>query len=196
MTGDRFADALAAAAEWHRDQVRKGTRIPYVGHLLEAAAIVLQAGAGEDVAIAALLHDAIEDQRERSGGAAGIERRFGRKVAEIVVACSDSDPAGREERDAANWRSRKEHYLAVLPTKSGDALLVSLADKIANARAIVHDLRTSGFAVWDRFHGGKDGTLWYYRSLSDGFSASPLQETQRPLVDEFRDLVRTMQSLA
>jgi GTP pyrophosphokinase len=194
MIGARFAIAVATAGEWHRDQKRKGTDIPYVGHLLAVAAIVVDAGADEGVAIAALLHDAIEDQPERSGGEAGIAALFGDRVSAIVAACSDGAPG--EARTAANWRARKESYLQQLPTKSSDALLVSIADKIANARTIVRDLHLAGPSLWTRFHGRRDGTLEYYRNLVQAFEASVLKETHPALIAELAELVEEMNRLA
>lgn len=196
VLGDRFAAALQAASEWHRRQGRKGSGLPYLGHLLAVAGIVIEAGADEDTAIAALLHDAVEDQRKASGGEEGIKKRFGKRVADIVVACSDSDPRGGARRDKGNWLLRKEQYVADLPSKSPDVLLVSLADKIHNARAIVADLRVHHGLVWARFRGGKTGTLWYYRSLCHAFRASRANRMHRDLVDELDRLVSAMEDMA
>jgi (p)ppGpp synthase/HD superfamily hydrolase len=159
----RFDDALAYASRLHRTQTRKGTAVPYVSHLLAVAAITLENGGDEDQAIAALLHDAVEDQ----GGLAqldAIRARFGEGVAAIVADCTD---AHTEPKPA--WRPRKEAYIASLAHKPTRSLAVSLADKTHNASAINHDLRAIGGAVWSRFTGGRDGTLWYYRSLADTF---------------------------
>jgi len=157
---ERFHRALVFAAELHADQLRKGDgRTPYVAHLLGACSIVLENGGDEDEAIAALLHDAIEDQ----GGAAAreaIHDAFGDRVAAIVDACSDTD-----ETPKPPWRQRKEAYLAHLPDATPSARLVSAADKLHNARAILRDYHRLGEEVWDRFRGGKQGSLWYYRSL-------------------------------
>ncbi len=161
---DRFDTALAFAARLHRDQRRKGSNIPYVSHLLGVASIAIELGADEDQAIAALLHDAVEDQ----GGApmlAEIRTRFGDRVARIVADCTDSDVEPKPP-----WRARKEAYLAALAAKPADSLLVSLADKTHNARAIVDDLEIEGADVWQRFTGGRDGSLWYYRALADAFA--------------------------
>lgn len=160
MVSDRFDEALVFASRLHRDQHRKGTDIPYVSHLLSVAALVLEHGGNEDQAIAALLHDAVEDQ----GGEPvlqEIRRRFGDAVAQIVADCTD---AWTEEK--SDWRPRKEAYLAALPSKDPNSLLVSLADKTHNARAILNDYRQVGDDLWTRFRGGKDGTLWYYRTLA------------------------------
>lgn len=160
----RLTEAFAFALALHRDQARKGTRTPYVAHLLSVAGIVLTHGGDEEEAISALLHDAVEDQ----GGAptlAEIRRRFGDRVATIVDECSDADTQPKPP-----WRERKEAYLARLPAESASARLVSAADKLDNARAILADYRGIGHRLWARFQGGRDGTLWYYRSLADIFS--------------------------
>jgi (p)ppGpp synthase/HD superfamily hydrolase len=162
----RFEAALADATRMHRNQVRKGTDIPYISHLLSVAGIALELGADEDQAIAALLHDAVED----CGGPpilAEIRERFGDRVAGIVAACSDAAPLPGEEK--APWQARKETYLAAMAHKDRDTLLVSLADKTHNARSIVDDLNTHGAVVWDRFNATREQSLWYYRELSDTY---------------------------
>jgi len=156
--GQRFRDALAFALEAHTGQVRKGSGTPYVAHPLQVAGIAIEHGADEDQAIAALLHDVIEDT---SFSHADLERRFGRRVADIVQACSDAE--GPEDKPA--WRDRKERYLAHLAEADADLALVSCADKLHNARSILTDLRTHGEAVWERFKGRRDGSLWYYGRL-------------------------------
>ena len=162
---DRFDNALAYASRLHRAQTRKGGGIPYVSHLLAVAAIALENGVDEDQAIAALLHDAVEDQ----GGLAQLEAirgRFGDDVAAIVADCTDS-----HEEPKPAWHPRKEAYIASLAHKPARSLAVSLADKTHNASAINADLRAVGEAVWKRFTGGKGGTLWYYRALVTAFRA-------------------------
>jgi GTP pyrophosphokinase len=157
--GSRFEDALVYATRLHSAQFRKGTAIPYVAHLLGVANIVPEYGGNEDEAIAALLHDAIEDQ----GGQATrdeIGRRFGAHIAGIVKECSDTDVFRKPP-----WRARKETYVASLPRATNPALLVSAADELENARAILPDYRAIGESLWLRFNGGKEGTLWYYRQL-------------------------------
>ena len=161
----RFDEALLYARHVHGGQLRKGSSIPYFAHLLGAAAIAIEFGANEDQAIAALLHDAVEDQ----GGQPrldDIELRFGEDVARMVKACTDTDVQPKPD-----WRPRKEAYLEHLETAAPmDALLVSLSDKIHNAEAILSDLRAIGDEVWTRFTGRKDGTLWYYQELDSIFS--------------------------
>lgn len=167
---DRFDRALIYATHVHGGQVRKGTYTPYVAHLLAVAATVLEYGGNEDMAIAALLHDAVEDQ----GGQprlADVRNRFGDRVADIVHACSDSvvnSSAGQEKED---WHTRKKRYLDHLHTVDHDTLLVSLSDKVHNARSILRDLRKDeiGPAVWDRFKSSRKDTLWNYRQLAKAF---------------------------
>ncbi len=155
----RLSAAIGHALDIHAQQVRKGTDIPYVGHLLAVTSLVLEAGGDEEVAMAAVLHDAIEDV----GAAQEVEiaRRFGVRVARIVRACSDADVLPKPP-----WRARKEAYVAHLAEADADVLLVSCADKLHNARAIVADLRTHGTEVFGRFNAGRDGTLWYYGVVS------------------------------
>jgi (p)ppGpp synthase/HD superfamily hydrolase len=163
MLTDRFDHALAYASRIHRDQTRKGTAIPYISHLMGTAAIALENGADEDQAIAALLHDAVEDQ----GGAdrlIDVRARFGERVAKIVEHCTDTDVVPKPA-----WRERKEAYIASLAHKPVASLEVSLADKTHNAGAIVADLAIHGDALWSRFTGGRDGSLWYYRDLVTAF---------------------------
>lgn len=167
MLSDRFDEALAFASRLHRHQRRKGTGIPYISHLLSVAALVLEHGGNEDQAVAGLLHDAAEDQGGRKT-LDEIRRRFGETVATIVADCTDS-----WEEDASqkkDWRPRKEAYIAELRKKDAASLFVSLADKTHNARTILHDYRHIRDDLWGRFQGGKEGTLWYYRTLSTFYS--------------------------
>ena len=183
--GPRFEEALTYAARLHREQVRKGSGVPYLSHLLGVAGIALEHGASEDEAIAALLHDAVEDQ----GGAptlAEIRRRFGDTVADIVAGCSDTDVVPKPP-----WRPRKEAYVAHLASASPSVRLVSAADKLHNARSILTDYRRLGEAVWSRFTGRKEGTLWYYRAVVQAFRAYE----PTPLVDELERAVEEMERL-
>lgn len=182
----RFDEAMTYASEAHRQQVRKGTEIPYLGHLLSVAGLVLEHGGDEDTAIAALLHDAVED----AGGAprlADIRQRFGDRVAEIVHDCTDADVVPKPP-----WRGRKEAYIARLAAASPAARLVSCCDKLHNARCIVADLRSQGDAVWAKFTGGRDGTLWYYATILAEFERLGVN---RPLVNELAGAVDAMQML-
>ena len=185
--GSRFEDALIYAADVHAAQVRKGTEIPYISHPLGVASIALEHGAREDAAIGALLHDAAEDQ----GGRARLEdirARFGDHVAMIVDACTDS-----YEDPKPPWRARKELYIADIAQKHPDARLVSAADKLHNARAILCDYRQLGDALWERFTGGSAGVLWYYGALVDAFRAAG---DHVALVDELAATVRDLRELA
>jgi GTP pyrophosphokinase len=165
ILGDRFNDALVYAATLHRDQKRKETAIPYVSHLLATASIVLEHGGGEDEAVAALLHDAAED----CGGRPELERirgRFGDDVAAIVEGCSDTLQAEKPP-----WRERKEKYIAHIPGASPSTRLVSAADKLHNARAILADYRIFGDELWARFKPDSD-QLWYYPALVRAYRAA------------------------
>jgi (p)ppGpp synthase/HD superfamily hydrolase len=164
VLGERFEQALQFAAATHRTQLRKGSGVPYVGHLLGVCSLVIEDGGSEDEAIAALLHDAAEDQ----GGELKlneIRTRFGDRVADIVAACSDTFEVPKPP-----WRARKEDYIRHLDGQSEAVLRVSLADKLFNARAILRDYLVVGDELWARFQSGRDGQLWYYRELADRFA--------------------------
>lgn len=163
---ERFFAALEFALEIHQGDVRKGTDIPYVSHLLQVSGLVLEFGGTEDEAIGALLHDAAEDK----GGEetlAEILRRFGPEVESIVRQNSDSITADKDSK--APWHERKRHYLAGIVHKTPDALLVSICDKIHNARSLNQDTRSLGLAHWSRFNATKEDSLWYYQSLATAF---------------------------
>jgi (p)ppGpp synthase/HD superfamily hydrolase len=158
---EKFDRALLHTANLHRDQTRKGTGVPYVTHLLAVAAIVGENDGTEDEVIAALLHDTPED----AGGEAQlaeIRTRFGDGVADIVAGCTDT-----YEDPKPPWRARKEAYLGHLAEAPSSVRLVSAADKLHNARSVLSDYRAVGEDLWDRFNGGRDGTLWYYRAVAD-----------------------------
>ena len=185
---ERLIEGLAAAAQIHRDQVRKGTTIPYVSHLLGTCAIAFEYGANEDEAIAALLHDAIEDGQPTEAARATVWG-FGEEVGRIVEGCIDADTHPKPP-----WRERKEAYLAGLAAKDRSILLVSASDKLHNARSIVRDLRVVGEDLWGRFNAPKDQTLWYYRSLVNGYRGNPAHT--RALIDELDRTVTEMEALA
>jgi (p)ppGpp synthase/HD superfamily hydrolase len=185
--GEKFEAALVYAARLHRDQTRKGSGIPYVNHLLAVAAIVGENGGTEEEVVAALLHDAPEDH----GGRARLEEireRFGDDVAEIVAGCTDT-----YEDPKPAWRPRKEAYVAHVRAAPASVRLVSAADKLHNARSILADLRVSGDALWGRFTGGKEGTLWYYRALDGALGAAG---TNAAVGGELGRVVREIESLA
>jgi len=177
----RFLEAVRAAVIMFADKTRKGCRTPYISHLFATCAIALENGAGEDEAIAALLHDAIEDIEDKPKVKA-VVGLFGPEVLRIVEECSDADTFPKPP-----WRDRKERYIARLAEADASVLLVSAADKLHNARAIAADLRRHGPPVWERFSVGRDEQLWYYRELVDLFRK---RLTGRPaLVDELESAV-------
>jgi (p)ppGpp synthase/HD superfamily hydrolase len=188
---DRFDRALLYATHVHGGQVRKGTSTPYVAHLLAVAATVLEYGGDEDLAVAALLHDSVEDQ----GGAArldDIRNRFGEPVARIVEACSDSLANTAKGEPKADWLKRKKAYIAKLRRADEDILWVSLADKVHNARTILRDLRKPdiGEKVWARFNVSTKQTLWYYRSLADIFC----ERLSNQLSNELHEIVEVLEA--
>jgi GTP pyrophosphokinase len=161
--GARFLRAFEFAAEKHKYQTRKASTIPYIAHLMGVASVVLESGGDEDLAIAALLHDVVED----CGGTPmlkEVRRRFGGRVAKIVDGCTDAYAYPKP-----SWRERKEKYIARLRKEDADTRLVSAADKLNNVRSILSDYREIGESVWSRFNGKREGTLWYYRTLRDEF---------------------------
>jgi (p)ppGpp synthase/HD superfamily hydrolase len=182
--GVRFEKALIFAKRKHAGQTRKKTAVPYISHLLGVAGLVLEAGGDEDLAIAALLHDVVED----CGGAPMLKelrRQFGRRVAHVVEGCTDTDVTPKPP-----WRKRKEDYLKHLRRTDADTRLVSAADKLHNARSILIDYRDAGESSWERFQGKRDGTLWYYRALVKEL------ERNRPnrLTRELKRVVRELQA--
>ena len=188
MLTERIANALSLAMKAHDGQKRKGTNIPYVAHPMGVAAIALDYGATEDQAIAALLHDVLED-----GGAhfaPVIRERFGEAVLAIVEGCTDGVPDAQGKK--ADWKERKLQYLDHLARASDEIILVSGADKLHNARAIVSDLQSVGPTVFDRFTAGRDGTLWYYRKLAEIFSrrGAPMAKQLDAVVAEMEKLTR------
>jgi (p)ppGpp synthase/HD superfamily hydrolase len=188
INSSRFIDALTLTVKLHEAQIRKGSDVPYIAHLLGVTSLVLEAGGDSDMAIAALLHDAVEDQ----GGMEvllEIRQRFGVRVASIVEGCSDSFIKPKPP-----WKERKEMYLAHLPLALSEIRLVSLADKLHNARSINRDLKIHGVGIFNKFKGGKIGTLWYYRELVKIFLATETDIMVRELehvVEEIQTLVNT-----
>jgi len=182
----KFEEALVYATRLHGGQLRKKTKIPYIGHLLGVTAIALEYGANETEAIAALLHDAVEDcggpQRQRE-----IEELFGKEVGAIVAGCTDTD-----QNPKPPWRERKEKYIAHLRAAPAGTRLVSASDKLHNAQAILHNLREDGDEVWSRFKGGKDGALWYYRSLVTAFR----EHGESALIEELDRVVSEIERIA
>ena len=193
MLTKKYEEALTFANRLHNQQYRKGTTIPYISHLIAVSSLVLEAGGNEDEAIGALLHDSIEDCGfDYPGGTKmlreDIRKRFGDTVLEIVEHCTDAD-----EIPKPPWRERKQSYINAIATKPDNALLVSCADKLHNARAILSDYRTLGEPLWDRFKGGRE-SLWYYRSLVAAFKDAG--RISGPLLDELERIVGELHSLA
>ena len=182
----RFEEALIFATRLHASQSRKGSATPYIAHLLGVTSLVLENGGNEDEAIAALLHDAVEDQ----GGAATreeIRRHFGDRVVEIVDGCTDAEVTPRPP-----WRPRKEAFIVHLCEAPVSVRLVVTADKLHNARCVLGDYRVLGESLWKRFNGGKDGTLWYYRATTDALRSA---ETT-PLIEQLDRVVSEIEYLA
>jgi (p)ppGpp synthase/HD superfamily hydrolase len=181
---DRFLDALTYAVGLHEGQQRKVSGTPYAAHLLTVTAMVLENGGNEDEAIAALLHDAVEDR----GGLATraiIAQRFGEQVACMVDGCSDCHTAPKPP-----WHERKERYLDHLPHAPASVRLIVAADKLHNVRALLADYRRLGDAVWQHFRGGREGTLWYSRAVVDTLRTGD----QRPIIDELERAVAELEN--
>ncbi len=184
--GPRFRRAFLFAADKHSGQTRKASSVPYIAHLMGVSSLVLEFGGDEDMAIAALLHDVVED----CGGVAmlkEVRRRFGPRVAKIVDGCTDSDTDPKPP-----WRERKESYLRHLKKANGETRLVSAADKLNNVRSILSDYREVGESIWARFNGGREGTLWYYRNLLEEF----LRHKPNRLTRELELAVRELEASA
>src|SRR5437879_9597827 len=180
--GQRFLRAFLFAAEKHAGQARKSSAIAYIGDLTGVASLVLEAGGDEDLAIAALLHDVVED----CGGVPmlkEVRRRFGKRVAKVVDGCTDADTYPKPP-----WRERKEAYIHHLRTADADTRLVSAADKLNNVRSVLADYREVGESIWSRFNGGREGTLWYYRALLDEFLRRKPNRLTRELDRSVREL--------
>ena len=182
--GPRFLRAFHFAAQKHAEQTRKASTIPYIAHLMGVASLVLEAGGDEDLAIAALLHDVVED----CGGAPmlkEVRRKFGSRVARVVDGCTDADTYPKPP-----WRERKERYIRHLKNADADTRLVSAADKLNNVRSILSDYRSAGESIWSRFSGGREGTLWYYRTLLDEF----LRRKQNRITRDLELAVKALES--
>jgi (p)ppGpp synthase/HD superfamily hydrolase len=180
----KFVEAMAYAAEKHGTQTRKGSDIPYLGHLLSVTGYVIEADGTEMEAIAALLHDAAEDQGGKET-LAEIREKFGDDVASIVAECSDTFATPKPP-----WRKRKENYVRHLSEASDSALLVSLADKLHNAHAILRDFRAHGDNLWQRFSvSDPKDHLWYYKSLLEVYRT----RIRNWLVDELREVIDALE---
>jgi len=182
--GERFEEALAWTSSLHRRQARKGPAVPYVAHLLAVCSLVLEAGGDEDEAIAALLHDAVEDQ----GGTPRLDEirgRYGDRVAEIVDGCTDA-----YESPKPAWQKRKQDFIDSLDEATDSVLLVVAADKLHNAQSTIESLQVEGPSVWERFR-GKERALWYYQQVTEAIErrgASSLTRRLRSAVDVLESL--------
>jgi (p)ppGpp synthase/HD superfamily hydrolase len=187
---DRFARAFALAWEVHGRQLRKQTGIPYMAHVMSVCALALEHGAGEDVAIAALLHDTVEDSVDGAATHRRIATDFGERVARIVMACSDAVAVPGEPKPP--WRERKEQYLHHLDANADPAvLLVSACDKLHNASSILADLRIEGDVVWQRFTVTEPhAQLWYYTSVAEVLQ----RRLPGPLTDELGHVVKDIEA--
>ncbi|MDO4550202.1 MAG: HD domain-containing protein [Planctomycetia bacterium] len=176
---ERFHHAVILANKLHQDQSRKlGKEIPYLSHLLRVSGLTLEYGADEDTAIAAILHDAVEDQ----GGmetADLIRKRFNDRVVGFVLECSDSTSAKNEKK--LPWKGRKERYITHLKTATAEAALISACDKLDNITSMTRGLIQEGLSIFNHFAGGKDGLLWYYQQILD-----VMQERKSPVTTEFK----------
>ena len=184
--GPRLQRAFRYAAEKHEGQTRKQTAVPYLSHLMAVASLVLEAGGDEDMAVAALLHDVVED----CGGMPRlreVRKQFGPRVASIVEGCTDS--FGEPKRE---WAERKKDYLREVKHADADTRLVSASDKLHNVRTILSDYRQHGEAIWARFSGKKEGTLWYYRALSDEYQRRNRNRITRELALVVAELERVV----
>lgn len=184
VTSDKFAEALNYATELHRRQIRKGSSIPYITHLMGVAWLVAEYGGDEQQIIAALLHDGPEDQ----GGQPildEIQRRFGERVTSIVAGCTDT-----LEDPKPPWRPRKEAYISRLATESAETRLVSAADKLCNAQSIRRDMGRMGDLVFAKFQGGKSGALWYFQSVTEEFERGGPHDVATEIRRIFTDIER------
>jgi (p)ppGpp synthase/HD superfamily hydrolase len=183
---NRFEDALVYATELHSGQNRKRSQVPYIAHLLGVTSLVLEDGGDEDEAIAALLHDAVEDQ----GGLKTLEairERYGEHVAMIVSACTDSFTEPKPP-----WRERKESYLEILRQADPSVQRVSLADKVYNAHSTLRDVQIEGQAAWSKFKQGKQGALWYYHAIIEALDS----RSTSYLLTELKEIVAELEQLS
>ncbi len=186
VLGPRLQRAFRYAAEKHDGQTRKQSAVPYLSHLMAVASLVLEAGGDEDMAIAALLHDVVED----CGGMPRlreVRKKFGPRVARIVEGCTDSFGEPKPE-----WVERKKSYLREVKHADVNTRLVSASDKLHNVRTILADYRQQGEAIWTRFTGKKEGTLWYYRALSDEYQRRSPNRITRELEIAVGELERAV----
>ncbi|MFB3060269.1 MAG: HD domain-containing protein [Candidatus Binatia bacterium] len=180
----RVFEAIEFATKAHTGQFRKGTKVPYIVHPLGVAKILIETGCSEDVAVAGILHDTVEDSSFKMDD---IRREFGEEVARLVEGASEPDKSD-------TWENRKRHTIDILETASMDAVYVSLADKLANIRDIRADYEKLGDDVFLRFNRPKDKQEWYYRAMAGVFSKRIVDEPFLSLVLELRfEIVKVFQ---
>ncbi|HTV66495.1 MAG TPA: HD domain-containing protein [Bryocella sp.] len=189
----RFDHALLFASQVHRHQDRKKSGIPYLSHLLGVASIVLDYGGDEEMAIAALLHDAVEDHGGRPMLKV-IEQIFGPRVAKIVDGCTDSYVEDAKKKEP--WEKRKIRYLHRVRREDAETRFVSAADKLYNVRAVLRDLRYDGDIAFSRFSAPKAKTLWYYRSLVQQYRLGGITHRLKPLIDDLDRVVTEVEHLS
>ncbi len=186
--GPRFEEALLFAVQIHGQDVRKGSPVPYVSHLFSVCALVLEDGGDEDEAIAALLHDSLEDHPE-TVTRADLEHRFGSRVADLVELCSDTPP-DYKGGPKPPWAERKSAYVKRIGSEGYPLCRIALADKLHNTRALLMDYRRFGDAIWPRFKAGKDDQVKYHRALVEAFRGARAPDH---LVRELDSLVRELE---
>jgi len=189
ISSERFSEAISFALNYHKEP-RKQTTIPYISHLMGVSALVLEFGGNEDEAIAGVLHDVVEDTE---ASIEDVRAAFGDGVGDIVAGCSEKKYEHGSVIERL-WKDRKDDYIAHVLSKdtSSSTLLVSMADKLHNFQCVVHDYRQIGDLLWSRFNpaAGKEGTLWFYRTLADGFLIHP--NANQLLAKEFDMVVGTL----
>jgi (p)ppGpp synthase/HD superfamily hydrolase len=197
---ERFRRAFDLAGEVHATQLRKGGGyIPYIAHVMSVSALVLEHGGGEDAAVGGLLHDAVEDSDDGTAMEQRIRSEFGDRVGDIVMSCSDAVAVPGQAKQ--EWHARKTAYIEHLAgVKDPDILLVSVCDKLHNARAIASDLRAEGDAAWSRFKVGRADQLWYYDALVNLYMAKTPRDSVRnkargAVVDELDRVVADIKTL-
>jgi (p)ppGpp synthase/HD superfamily hydrolase len=164
MLTEDIDKAFAYARKIHNNQKRNRTTIPYLSHLMSVSALVMEHGGNEEQAIAALLHDTLEDGGDADKISKEIQHMFGDKVLSMVRELSDT-----EEQPKPPWKERKETYIAHIEEISDDALVVSMCDKLHNLKTIVWDFHVIGDEIFERFKGKKEGTIWYYTTLTEKY---------------------------
>ena len=184
--------AIQFAADAHEGHYRKGTTIPYISHLMNVMKILCENGCEEEIIVAGILHDVVEDTPTTIEMVA---RKFGKRMAAAVAGASEPEKTAKDTQWNASWKTRKEHTIHYLATEADlDKLLVSCADKLDNARAILSDQQETGEAIWTRFNAGKAEQKWYYQSLAKVFLTRG-EAYGNPLLKMAHELDRTVSHL-